>query len=50
LLFENSDSLQTKNLSKENKELVLEMEKLLNMLVKVYDFALEKDKIMPQPK
>jgi Phosphoglycerol transferase and related proteins, alkaline phosphatase superfamily len=47
LLFENSDSLQTKNVSKENGEMVLKMEKLANMLAKIADFALERDKIMP---
>jgi len=47
LLFENSDSLQTKDVSKENRETVLKMENLANMLAKVADFALERDKIMP---
>jgi phosphoglycerol transferase MdoB-like AlkP superfamily enzyme len=47
LLFENSDSLQAKDVSKENGEMVLKMEKLANMLAKVADFALEHDKIMP---
>jgi len=47
LLFENSDSLQTKEISKENWETVLKMEKLANMLAKVADFALEQDKVMP---
>jgi len=47
LLFENSDSLQTKDVSKENREIVLKMEKLANMLAKVTDFALEQDKVMP---
>jgi phosphoglycerol transferase MdoB-like AlkP superfamily enzyme len=49
LLFENSDSLQTKDVSKENKELFLKMEKLANMLVRVSDFALKYDKIVPKP-
>jgi len=48
LLYENSDSLQTKNLSKEKKETVLEMEKLVNMLTKVCDYSLEQDKIQPK--
>jgi len=47
LLFENSDSLQTKDVSKENRETVLKMENLANMLAKVADFALEHDKVMP---
>jgi len=47
LLFENSDSLQTKDVSKENMEDVLKMEKLVNMLIKISDFTLENDKIMP---
>ena len=47
LLFENSDSLQTKDVSKENKELVFEMEKMVNKLIKISDFALENDKVMP---
>jgi len=45
-LFENSDSLQTKDVSKENREEVLKMEKLANMLIKISDFALENDKVM----
>jgi len=48
LLFENSDSLQTRELSKENKETVLEMEKLVNMLIKVSDFSLENDIVGPK--
>jgi phosphoglycerol transferase MdoB-like AlkP superfamily enzyme len=48
LLFENSDSLQTKDISKENKETVLKMEKLVNMLTKVIDFSLENDKVQPK--
>jgi phosphoglycerol transferase MdoB-like AlkP superfamily enzyme len=48
LLFENSDSLQTEDVSKKNREMVLKMEKLANMLTKVTDFALERDKIMPK--
>jgi len=47
LLFENSDSLQIKDVSKENRDTVLKMEKLANILAKVADFALERDKIMP---
>jgi phosphoglycerol transferase MdoB-like AlkP superfamily enzyme len=48
LLFENSDSLQIRELSKENKETVLKMEKLVNMLTKVSDFSLENDKVLPK--
>ncbi len=48
LLFENSDSLQTKELSKENRETVLKMEKLVNLLTKVSDFSLENDKVWPK--
>ena len=48
LLFENSDSLQTKSISKENEETVLKMEKLVNMLTKVSDFSLEYDKVQPK--
>jgi len=46
LLYEISDSLQTKNLSKENRELVFEMEKTVNKLIKISDLALENDKVM----
>jgi phosphoglycerol transferase MdoB-like AlkP superfamily enzyme len=48
LLFENSDSLQTRDISMENKEEVLKMEKLVNMLIKISDFAMENDKIAPK--
>ncbi|MDR1811807.1 MAG: sulfatase-like hydrolase/transferase [Candidatus Fibromonas sp.] len=48
LLFENSDSLQTKDVSGKNREEVLKMEKLVNLLVKVSDFALENDRIVPK--
>ncbi|MCL2282218.1 MAG: sulfatase-like hydrolase/transferase [Fibromonadales bacterium] len=46
LLYENSDSLQARNVSKENRELVFEMEKLANKLIKISDFALENDKVV----
>ena len=48
LLFENSDSLQTKDVSKENRELVLEMEKMVNKLIRILDFTLENDKVVPK--
>jgi len=48
LLFENSDSLQTRELSKENKETVFKMEKLVNLLTKVCDFSLENDRVQPK--
>jgi len=48
LLFENSDSLQIKDISKENKETVLEMEKLVNLLTKVSDYSLENDRVWPK--
>jgi len=48
LLFESSDSLQTKDISKENGKTVLEMEKLVNLLTKVSDFSLENDKVWPK--
>jgi hypothetical protein len=48
VLLQKSDSLQTEDVSKENREMVLKMEKLADMLTKVTDFALERDKIMPK--
>ena len=48
LLFESSDSLQTKDISKQNGKTVLEMEKLVNLLTKVSDFSLENDKVWPK--
>jgi len=48
LLFESADSLQTKDISKENEEMVLKMEKLADMIVKVSDFSLEQDIVQPK--
>jgi phosphoglycerol transferase MdoB-like AlkP superfamily enzyme len=48
LLFESSDSLQTRDVSKENRETVLKMERLANILAKVANFAIERDKVMPK--
>jgi len=45
LLFESADSLQTNDVSKENEEMVAKMEKLVDMIVRVSDFSLERDKV-----
>jgi phosphoglycerol transferase MdoB-like AlkP superfamily enzyme len=48
MLFENQDSLQKKDISKENKELLMEMEKLADMLINVSDFTLKQDIVQPK--